>query len=596
MENNQEFKPHVAGRYEQWLLGRADAKTREAFDAFTMALQSGEIPLPSTAPSNPARSGGVNYAPNSDFRYSDMAYTVPGTLPGTAGDTNHECFGFFRQQELVDLTLDAAHALKGSGHSLYAANEGADAKIPIWDRTNGQLVWGAAAAPGYDIALQLRNNHIKPGELWYIHFILGAMTADLVPSDLEMYCGIWHKTASEEGWIEGSNFVLDHEIVGIKGTKELNYMVVAVNDSGNTLYSQILNVTDAPDGFDTANDLPGNSISYPRVTYNSAQSGGFIQFKIYREDVAAGNFWQVADIRGTNNFVFDDFGARVNMTPQPALPTPAVENEQALAYSRGLDVGAQGSSLIVNQFTLRIPANYNLSDTLPFSQWLRFGFTRTTAVNRQIRLDKIYLGPTYNLWSDSTFDPTDAQSSTSETSGTPIGGGGIPQDPPPPGGGGCLRFDTPVWRVDLDGEVERTPQGMIRWGDGLVSDLRGKNVVRQPIPGSARFLYRLEFENGVWFFCSKTHQMPAGANGEGRRVALLSKVGDTVWGRTNGVDGPVKLVKKTSHVFKEEQAIGTFNLTGPMKIENRRYLAGHSIDDDSAIWHYNRKPDSGWEF
>ena len=215
----------ISNRFTQWLEGRADARTREMVKELTIALQSGAIELPTTKPQVPVYAGGVNYAPNSDLKFSKKAIETIGTLPSDATDPNHEAYRFYRQVAESDLTLDAAHALKATAHSTYAATEGADAAIPVWDRVNGYLVFGSeeAAADQWDIALQLYNNDVKPGDRWYVQFVLGVTSDDLVPEDLEMYCGFWQKSASDEGWISGGDFDLSYEIPpgSIRGTQEL---------------------------------------------------------------------------------------------------------------------------------------------------------------------------------------------------------------------------------------------------------------------------------------------------------------------------------------------------------------------------------------
>lgn len=578
--------PHTLSRYEQWLLNRADGQMRIAFREFELALTSGRIALPTATTESPNYAGGVNYCPNSDLKFSKKAIETLGTLPSDTSDENYECYRFYRQQQGSDITEDAAHALKSSSHSMYAANEGANSEIPIWNRVIGQIEHGNSAAPLWDVAVKLYNNDIKPADRWYVSFILGALTDDVVPEDLEMYVGIWHKTASGQGWIEGADFTLTHEIVGIKGTKELNYYVIAQTDAGVTLGSQVLNVIDAPDTFDTETDVPENAENFPRISYAGAAGGGFVRFKVYREDVAAGTIYQIADILNTNELRFDDLGGRVNMMPAGAFPTPDVTKPQAIAFSRSLDVGSHGGTLIVNEFTLQIPAEYNWSETQPMSQYLRFGFTRECSVQRQIRLDRIYLGPTFNRWSDSPFDAAGAIPSTSQTGGTPWGGGGT--GPLPPGSGTCLTLDTPVVRINFDDELEMMAYEDIPDGDLLENDADPQVVLQKHI-GQAKFLYEMTFDNGVWFRCNRAHRIRINQGGD-CRAAKEFNVGDEAWGRIDGKDGFTKLIRKRRLILEEPVKVGTFALRGVRAKGNHFYLAGHSQNGNS-IYHHNRKAD-----
>lgn len=571
----------ISNRFTQWLEARADARTREMVKELTIALQSGAIELPTTTPQVPVYAGGVNYAPNSDLKFSKKAIETIGTLPSDVTDINHEAYRFYRQVAESDLVLDAAHALKATGHSGYAANEGADAAIPVWDRVNGYLVFGSeeAAADQWDIALQLYNNDVKPGDKWYVQFVLGVTSDDLVPEDLEMYCGFWQKSASDEGWISGGDFDLSYEIPpgSIRGTQEFNYVVVATTDAGVKLVSQTLNVPDAPDTLDDENVV--------RLRYGSATAAGYVEFKIYRENVATGDVHFVTRLRNVNQITFDDDGDNLSLVD--ALPT-GEPLRKALAHSRGLAVGAFGETLLINNFTILIPKDYDWSQTLNFSQFLRFGFMIPTALNRQIRLDKIYAGPSFNKWSDSPLDAKGAIPSTSQTGGLGTGGGGI--DPPPPGGGGCVRIDTPVLRLDFDRQYEWLPYRDVPDHDLIESGEDEKSVIKQKLPTWTKLYYEITFSNGVMVPCTRPHRIRVNKQGH-HKAAMHLKVGDPVWGWTKGKEGTVTIISKKLIRAEEEVEFGTFALVGERSDGNHWYVAGFSDDGDSGVFHRNRKAD-----
>lgn len=553
------------------------AENRQMLDEFQLALESGIIVIP-TADANPTvTAGGVNYCPNSDLKYSKLAVTTPGTTPTDAGDENHECYRFYRQEDgdPVD-TADPRDTLKAVDHSEYAGFEGTDAAIPIWDRVNGQIKFGASAAPLWDVAVQLYNNECKPGDRWYASFVLGALAADLVPADLEMYCGIWIKTASYEGWAEGGNFLVSYSIVGVKGTQELNYLVVAKTDSGDTLYSQIVNVTDAPNVIDGAN--------FPRLSYGSASGGGFIQFEIYREKVASGTFARIADIRNTNQILFDDIPNANTEVPVQSFPVAVQENTRAYASSRGLDVGTVDGNLLTNAFSINIPVDYNISETLPYSQFFRFGFLRPCAVDRHIRLDKIYLGPTYNQWSDSPFDPKDVLPSTTQTGGTPVTGGGPPPDPGT-GGGVCILTSVPVLRLDFDKNLEFAAYQDIRIGDPLEIGREKPNVVLKKRIGKTRLVYKMEFTNGVTVFCNKAHGFCLDKFKKRAKSAEMLKTGNKVWAWNKGKEGITRVKRISRVLYKNYLTVGTFSTTG-----DHSYVCGFSRDNESGVFCPNVKP------
>ena len=254
--------------------------------------------------------------------------------------------------------------------------------------------------------------------------------------------------------------------------------MVATTDSGVELYSQVLNITNAPNGFDTEDDISTNKENFPRIKYSSQSGSGFTRFKIYRKDVASGKIYQIADILNTNTLLFDDFGGFNNMVAVQAFPTSANVNETAYAQSQRLVVGAYGQSLVVNSFTIQVPSAYNWSNTLAKSQFLRFGFLGNTAVNRQIRLDKIWCGLTYNDWSDSPLDNLSAIPSTSQSVGVGSGNGGV-IIPPHGGSGTCILTDTKILRKNFDNELEWLEYKNVPIGDVLEIGKEKPNLVRE---------------------------------------------------------------------------------------------------------------------
>lgn len=576
-------EPQIDSRLTQWLVSRNDAQTTELITELKAAMISGELMPPANAATGdaPVKAGGVNFCPNSELKYSTKAAAVPGTTPADTADDNHECYKFYRQQQGANLTLDAAHALKSSAHSLYAANEGADAAIPVWNRVAGELQFGAAAAPLWDAAVRLYNNHVKNNDnVWFVRFSLGALTADIVPDDLEMYCGFWHKTAAGEGWLTGGNFALTHKIEGVKGTRTIKYAVRARTDSGLDITSQILIVTDAPDIADAAN--------FPRIGYGSISNAGYTQFEIYREE--AGAVKKIADIRNTNSFTFDDDRTHENdSVPAAALPTASPTGIIALAQSSTLDVGANGAAMIVNDFAISIPFDYNSSETLDKMQFLRFGFTRTCAADRQIRLDRIWCGRSFNVYDESPLDPVAAIPSSAPATGTPSSGdsGGSPPDPG--GGGYCILIDTPVLRFNFEGKREWLPFSAIPHGDIIESgDLETRNIVREKKQRGEKEFLIVYFDNGAWLPCTLKHKIFRNGRDVKGKQAQNFRIGDEADGWNSGTRGQTRVTNIVRCRVRQRQKMqfGTFEA---LRGANNRYVAGFSTDHNSGVFNSNRK-------
>src|SRR5262245_56750289 len=338
-------------------------------------LQTGQILLPQVSANQPVYAGGTNHCPDSDVNYSLMAATVAGTLPGTAGDTNQEAWRFYRQPVGANVAVDSAHALKAVGHSTFAANEGANPDIPRWNRVSGWVEIGAVGATQYDISVQLLTKVIGPGQRWYVRFRLAALTADIVPGAVQVFAGIWHKTASGEGWVQGSAFNLAYQVFGIPGTQSISYRVLAKTDSGLAILSNVLTVANAPNTLSSTN--------YVKLFYDA--SPGFIEFTIYKQ--AGTTFTKLAVIRNSTDLQYNDIGRAGS--PEAGWPSGATNSPIAYARSANVLIAPMGQTWSGNDLTIDVPSTYDYSQTLPDGQFLRFGLTAPTAVARQIGMDRV---------------------------------------------------------------------------------------------------------------------------------------------------------------------------------------------------------------
>lgn len=81
-----------------------------------------------------------NLIDNGEVEFSKDAYT---NTPLAGGDIGFEAYNWYRQTEVTTLLAEsAANALKYTGHSLYAANEGVNGNLPRWERVNGWIEFG----------------------------------------------------------------------------------------------------------------------------------------------------------------------------------------------------------------------------------------------------------------------------------------------------------------------------------------------------------------------------------------------------------------------------------------------------------------------
>jgi hypothetical protein len=561
---------------------RSRGETQELVSELTRALQNGEIQIPQLTTRQPALAGGTNHAPNSDFSYSKDAATVSGTLPGTAGDGNQEAYRWYRQAAGANVTVSSANALKAVGHSGFAAAEGADLELPRWDRVNGWAEIGSDGAQ-YDLVAHLPAKIVSPGQRWYVRFQLGALNSTLLPAAVQAFAGFWHKTSGSEGWVQGGNFTLSHEIHGTPGSQSIDYRVLAKTDSGVSVLSDILNVPNAPDVLSTSD--------YVKLFYDAGP--GFITFEIHRKIGAA--FSHVYTVRNSSDLQYNDVGI-VHVGGVQGWPAVTDSAPRAYAETKNLRVGSFGQVWQSNDLQIVVPSTYDFSETEPDGLFLRVGLTAPTAVNRHVGLDRVWLSTTYNEWAPDVLRLPDGSSpvpSISPTSGFQGGGGGV-FEPPQGGSGGatCVRLSTPVLTVQRGRNVFRAFKSC-RVGERLRGESRLPYVATAKRQGTVSEFYVIKTANGVTVECSLDHpfvtDLVTRKTVEARHLEAGTRLAAWARGRkTYTKVSSVKLVPKPTEV-------GTFTLAhsgGEFAEGAGLYVAGRSKGKDRGLYCHNIKRDT----
>lgn len=544
------------------------------------SLQAGEILIPNVVPSQNVFAGGTNHCPNSDLSYSRDAATVIGTLPGTAGDGNLEAFRFYRQQVGANVTVSAANALKATGHSLFAANEGATPAIPRWDRVNGWIEIGASGATQYDLAIQLLSKVIGPGQRWFIRFRIAAINAAIVPANVQVYAGIWEKTGAGEGWITGGAFTLSHVINGVPGAQSIDYRVLAKTDSGVSILSSVLNVPNAPNVLSDTN--------YVKLFYGAGP--GFIEFQVLKK--VADVYTRVHTVRNSTDLQFNDIGAPG--TPQTGWPAASGSAPRAYAETSHIAIASLGATWSANDLTITIPSTYDFSQTQVDGQFLRIGFTNPTGVDRHLGIDRIWLSTTYNEWAPDVIrlsDGTAPVPSISPTSGNQGGGGPVFGDPPGSGGGGptCVLTRLPVL-VRSKRRLSFKRFSSTKIGDEVKGEELLPYVALSKKVGTTSEYYVLETRNGINYECTGDHRLVLDIEARtfvlARDVKVGTKLAAWVKGRkTKTTVTHVLLVPKPAEV-------GTFTLRHPGGLHrdgDGLYIAGRSKHMDRGLFSSNIK-------
>jgi hypothetical protein len=485
----------------------------------------------------------------------------------------------------ASVVVAAANALKSSGHSLFAANEGATPDIPRWDRVSGWIEIGAAGATQYDIAVQLLTKIVGPGQRWYVRFKLSALTADLVPGNVQVYAGLWHKTASSEGWVGGTAFNISHQIIGLPGTQTIEYRVLAKTDSGLSMLSSVLTITNAPNTLSTTN--------YIKLFYGAGP--GFIEFQIFKKVGTA--YSQVAVIRNSTDLQYNDVGRPG--TPQTGWPSASYAAPLAYAQSRNVLIAPLGQTWSGNDLTIDIPSTYDYSQTLNEQQFLRFGLTAPTAVARQIGMDRVWFSMSFNTWAPDALklpDGTTPVPSISPTSGNQGGGG--PVYLPPDGGSGrptCIRANLPVllWRQDRR-RRNFIPFNETEVGQRVVGDRKDPYEILRKRFGTASEYLMFRTKNGIVYECTADHRICVNVEERLFRRADSLAVGDRV---ATWVRGRIRMTEVTSRALVPEACeVGTYVLRHPggeVDDGHGLYVAGRSYSEDRGVISSNIKMEFG---
>lgn len=510
--------------FEQELDNLRRQFTRELADAtrtLDARLQTLEAPTfdPTSYVSPP------NYLPNSHPEWSKDAYTAGTTVtPSTAGDGNRECYNWYRQTSVTTaLSAAAATALKRSvpsaQHSLWAANEGTNSDIPIWDGTNGTFLLGSSNT-NYDIACPLPTDFVFPGQRFYVYFEVSLGDVNTSKSaNQRFYAGFWDNTTGQQKWIEGSDFTPTASVYGAEGSRTLEYKIFAETDSGDEILSAAVPVTNAPATLTAENHI--------RLSYSGAP--GFIRYVIYRKD--GSNFFRVGETRNSIDLQFFDT-AETGSTVVPVSNYPTVTGNRPRAYAetREFRPGTLSStSFTPHQLTIQVPLQYNRNNTTNGNQWFRFGLTQLVAGGdeREFVIRRISVSEGFGSWTRSPRDMQATNGPTTSATSAPTTGTTTP-NPSEPGTGSptCVVLDT-MTKVLRGDEIIEMPVGDLEKGDMLWSGQVALRIKRFR-EGEVAETLLFRTENGSEVRCTPDHLIITGYNDLHGTPARYLHVGDEV--------------------------------------------------------------------
>lgn len=507
-----------------------------------------------------------NYLVNSHPEWSKDAWENIDILASTDTDANKECYNWYRQLQTAT-TLDKAspYPLKRSftpQHTDWAANEGANDEIPIWDGENGRFLIGNTTTL-WDITCPLTTDFIFPGQRYYVYFETIALETGLNLNGAQMYCGFWDNTDGIKNWIEGSPFSPETVIYGPTGTRPLTYKILASTDGGDQLLSQDVVVTNAPTTMTSDNHV--------RLYFTGAP--GFIRFEVYRYDGAT--YRKVADIKNSIDLQFFDMQENGG-TIEPGFPTAI--NSAPRALKTTISLGAVTDTYTSHTMVIQIPTTYNRSATGNLKQWFRFGLNKTINKARGLAIRRFMVSEGFGPWTRAAADLTQPKSSpTTTASSSPVSG--TTSSGEATGGVDCVTLDTLIQVANKSNGVDQsflipakdvtTDHYMVCGGQAL--------PVQHVKEGHVQEIYSIKTVSGFTLNCSATHRVIQSAfDRHGKAVQFLN-VGELV------------LVSKNDQMG-QEAIISIEKTAGDTKVRSFSLPAPHRFITGNIVSHNAKRP------
>lgn len=499
--------------------------------------------------------GGTNRCPNSDFSYSEEAWTVAAT-PGDSSNPNNSL-------------LHAVYSQKVGENigSLVSATEAEEFK-PVWNKAQGAVEFGTTTAgENRDIAIRLSDNPLKPQDIWHLRAALSTRAAASLPDGSVFYMGFWTvKNDLTQGWIEGENVTIGVKKFYTPSNNTIEYFLMGKLDTGFQVKSNVLTITDAPPELNEQNII--------QLSFTG--TAGFTEVNLYRK--RGGVTHQIARITNSAQLQHDDKGDF--MFPVPDFP---VLNQTALRaygevfpYVLSIDILKSFSD-----FRIRIP---NFDTTKVKATYIRFGLKNLAGEQRQLFADTIWCGSSYNVWSPSPLDnPLFNPSSSRQTSGTPTTPTG---STPPNRSGTCVIEDTDLL---LSGNEftkfsNQKLEGLKVDGGWDVKSNEVGSVIRSEVTE----IYKVEFNCGLAILCTESHRFIRSFEDGTGIAAKHLRWGDIVQGKDVSNDEYIRLrvVSVGSHYMPESKVVA-------LKIKQQGnytpYYAGGSRELGIVAFFHNLK-------
>lgn len=531
-----------------------------------------------------------NWLDNSDFDFSKSSYLNDPPIPG---DTNHECYNFYRQRfvKLTDVAATATSVTVSSAAGKFKSSYTYPMDFVLLNgKTSGEALSGTLTRVNDNTATLsvASDNNLTNGVMWFGDALAESAARALKASSHSLYAANegtldiiprWDKT---NGWAEiGSDVAADDWDIAtplplnfIRGgityyfkfivsqragttsgnlirffagiwdatatqkrfleSSNFDLSISPVGTTGSTSYEYVV-IADLDDGTTVMSDVVtvanGNAV-LSTTNYNRLtweNAAGVLNFRIYRR--VAGVVKRIFTIRNGGHD-YNDYGTDEGETPV-SLPTASGVRPIVYRVSGEYDLNAPGSWRVVT-LKLEIPSTYNTSQTTD-KQWLRFGIEGHPATERLVMLDRVMLSTSNGGWQRSARDLNKILNQNPDSN--PGGGQGNT------GIGTCFVLNTQVIVCDRDGQNMRQMEigDIVPHEHYVFSGARKVYKVVGVKDGVTNEIISITLDNGIGFECTPSEKfITSRADKKGTRIDDLS-IGDEILCYDNGKVATAKI-------------------------------------------------------
>lgn len=552
-----------------------------------------------------------NWLDNSDFDFSKSSYLND---PPIAGDTNHECYNFYRQRfiKLTDVAATATSVTVSSALGKFKASYTYPMDFVLLNgKTGGEALSGTLTRVDDNTAtLSVASDKtLSNGVMWFGDALAESAARALKASAHSLYAANegtldiiprWDKV---NGWAEiGSDVAADDWDIAtplplnfVRGgiayyfrfivaqrtgttsgnlirffagiwdataaqkrfleSSNLDLSISPVGTTGSTSYEYIV-IADLDDGTTVMSDVVtvanGNAV-LSATNYNRLtweNAAGVLNFRLYRK--VGGVVKRIFTIRNGGHD-YNDYGSDEGETPV-ALPTASGVRPIVYRVSGEYDLSSPETWQAVT-LKLEIPSTYNTSQTTD-KQWLRFGIEGHPASERLVMLDRVMLSTSNGGWQRSARDLNKILNQNPDSNPTMTGQGGI-------GINNCFTLDTLVIVCDADGSnMRELPIGKIVANKHYVfSGARKVFKVIDVKDAVVEKILIITLENGICIHCTESEKfITSRADKKGTRIDDLT-IGDEILCYDNGAVAP-STIEGYSVALGQQTKVRTLVLKG----------------------------------